>query len=129
MAQQHEACGFIYIDVHRDGKTEMPVVYRAPKAAEHFLRTLQEEQRKIKVVLANTQSHTYVPRGLAGLQHSHYLLYVSISIKLRLFATITEQYRGPAHDACNPKLRLKSETTTIPVVFCNLRGYDFHFLL
>ena len=40
---------------------------------------------------------------------------------------IKGKYRGAAHNACNLKLRLNPKTTTIPVVFHNLRGYDSHF--
>ncbi|KAK3757404.1 hypothetical protein RRG08_033172 [Elysia crispata] len=42
---------------------------------------------------------------------------------------ITGKYRGAAHSACNLKLRLSPKTTTIPVVFHNLRGYDSHLLM
>ena len=42
---------------------------------------------------------------------------------------ITGGYRGAAHNACNLKLRLNPKTTRIPVVFHNLRGYDFHLLM
>ena len=49
----HEACSYCYIVVRCDGQTELPVEYRGPNAAEHFLEALQEEERKIKTVLAN----------------------------------------------------------------------------
>ena len=39
---------------------------------------------------------------------------------------ITGEYRGAA---CNLKLRLNPKTTSIPVVFHNLRGYDSHLLM
>ena len=42
---------------------------------------------------------------------------------------ITGKYRGAAHNACNLKLRLNPKTTTIPIVFHNLRGYDSHLLM
>ena len=42
---------------------------------------------------------------------------------------ITGKYRGAAHNACNLKLHLSPKTTTIPVVFHNLRGYDSHLLM
>ena len=42
---------------------------------------------------------------------------------------ITGRFRGAAHNACNLKLRLNPKTTTIPVVFHNLRGYDSHLLM
>ena len=50
--QHHEACSYSYIVVRCDGQTEPPVEYRGPNAAEHFLESLQEEERKIKGVLA-----------------------------------------------------------------------------
>ena len=37
-------------------KTEPPVEYRGPNAAEHFLEALQEEECKIKAVLANPKA-------------------------------------------------------------------------
>ena len=42
---------------------------------------------------------------------------------------ITGKYQGAAHNPCNRKLRLNPKTTTILVVFHNLRGYDSHLLL
>ena len=42
---------------------------------------------------------------------------------------ITGKYRGATHNACNLKLWLSPKTTTIPVVFHNLRGYDSHLLM
>ena len=54
--QQQEACSYYYIVVRYDGQTEPPVEYRGPNAAEHFLEALQEEERKIKAVLANPKA-------------------------------------------------------------------------
>ena len=42
---------------------------------------------------------------------------------------ITGAYRGAAHNDCNLKLRIKSKTDQIPVVFHNLKGYDAHHLM
>ena len=42
---------------------------------------------------------------------------------------ITGMYRGAAHNACNLKMRIKTKTDPIPVVFHNLRGYDAHHLM
>ena len=41
----------------------------------------------------------------------------------------TGKYRGAAHNDCNLKLRIKSKTDQIPVVFHNLKGYDAHYLM
>ena len=45
------------------------------------------------------------------------------------YCHITGEYRGAAHNACNLKLRLCPKTTTIPVVFHNLQGYDSHLIM
>ena len=42
---------------------------------------------------------------------------------------VTGKYQSAAHNACNLKLRLSPKTTTIPVVFHNLRGYDSHLIM
>ena len=42
---------------------------------------------------------------------------------------VTGKYQGAAHNACNLKLRLCPKTTTITVVFHNLRGYDSHLIM
>ena len=42
---------------------------------------------------------------------------------------ITGKYRDAAQNACDLKLRLNPKTTTIPVMFHNLRGYDSHLLM
>ena len=121
--QHHKACSYSYIVVWCDGQTEPPVEYRGPNTAEHFL----EEERKIKAVLADPKAmrmtlgdwrafRTVCDKPLEGdavRDHCH----------------ITGKYRGAAHTACNLKLRLNPLTTTIPVVFHNLRGFDSHLLM
>ena len=52
--QYLEACS--YIVVRCDGQTEPPVEYRGPDAAEHLLKSLQEEESKIKGVLADPKA-------------------------------------------------------------------------
>ena len=42
---------------------------------------------------------------------------------------ITGEYRRAAHNGRNLKLRLNPKTTSIPVVFHNLGGYDSHLLM
>ena len=52
-----------------------------------------------------------------------------LRVTVRDHCYITGKYRGAAHTACNLKLRLNPKTTTIPVVFHNLRGYDTRLLM
>ena len=54
--QHHEACSFSYIVVQCDGQIEPPVEYHGPNAAEHFLESPQEEESKIKGVLADPKA-------------------------------------------------------------------------
>ena len=130
--QHHEACRYCYIVVRCDGKTEAPVEYRGPNAAEHFLRSLQEEERGIQEVLANPQkmrmtSEDWESHRTARRCHVCDKPLEGDSVKDHCH--ITGRYRGAAHSACNLKLRLSPKTTTIPVVFHNLRGYDSHLLM
>ena len=130
--QHHEACSYCYVKVRCDGQTEAPVEYRGRGAAEHFLRALVEEERGIKKALANPQNM----RMTSADWESHRTArrcYVCDGLlegdSVRDHCHITGKYRGAAHSACNLKLRLSPKTTTIPVVFHNLRGYDSHLLM
>ena len=66
--QLHETCSYCYVVVRCDGKTETPVEYRGPDAAEHFLRAIQAEERIIKDVLANPEVMRMTPEDI--LNHS-----------------------------------------------------------
>ena len=130
--QHHEACSYCYVKVRCDGQTEAPVEYRGPDAAEHFLRALQEEERGIKGVLSNPQA-MLMTRADWETHRTARRCHVCDGLlegdSVRDHCHITGKYRGAAHSACNLKLRLDPKTTTIPVVFHNLRGYDSHLLM
>ena len=64
----------------------------------------------------------------APLRRATYVTNLS-RVTVRDHCHITGKYRGASHNACNLKLRLNPKTTTIPVVFHNLRGYDSHLLM
>lgn len=130
--QMHEACGNGYIVVRCDGHTMAPVVYRCPAAAERFLEDLQEEEKKIKAVLAKYNAMHMAPEDW---QTHHTATHCHVCEKpvdgdsVSDHCHITGKYRGAAHIACNLKLRLNPKTTTIPVVFHNLRGYDGYLIM
>ena len=129
--QHHEACNS-YIVVRCDGQTEPPVEYRGPNAAEHFLESLQEEERKIKGVLANPQVLRIMRRDWHAFRTAETCHVCDKPLEgdaVRDHCHITGKYRGAVHTACNLKLRLNPLTTIIPVVFHNLRGYDSHQLM
>ena len=141
--QLHETCSYCYVVVRCDGKTETPVEYRGPDAAEHFLRAIQAEERRIKNVLANPEvmrmtpedrrAHEIVSRN--GVCHVCEKPFACVAgtagttDSVRDHCHITGRYRGAAHNACNLKLRLNPKTIATPVVFHNLRGYDSHLLM
>ena len=109
-----------------------PVEYRGPNAAEHFLEALQEEERKIKGVLANPQAMRMTWEEWHAFRTAETCHVCDKPLKgdsVRDHCHITGKYQGAAHNACNLKLRLNPKTTTIPVVFHNLRGYDSHLLM
>ena len=132
--QLHETCSYCYVVVRCDGKTETPVEYRGPDAAEHFLRAIQAEERIIKDVLANPEDMRMTPEDILnhsrnGNCHICEKPFACAGDSVRDHCHITGKYRGAAHNACNLKLRLNPKTTAIPVVFLNLRGYDSHLLM
>ena len=129
--QLHETCSYCYVVVRCDGKTETPVEYRGPDAAEHFLRAVQVEEHKINDVLADPKE-IMTPEDRQNhmtATNCHICQKLLNGDSARGHCHITGKYRGAAHNVCNLKLRLDPKTTTIPVVFHNLRGYDSHLLM
>src|SRR5687767_8561976 len=49
--------------------------------------------------------------------------------KVKDHCYITGKYRGPAHNDCNVQLQIKTGQMHIPVIFCNLSGYDSHIIM
>ena len=130
--QHHETCSYCYVKVRCDGKTEAPVEYRGPNAAEHLLQALQEEERGVQKVLANPQAMRMTSADWEShrtAKRCHVCDGLLKGDSVRDHCHITGKYRGAAHSACNLKSRLSPKTTTIPVVFHNLWGYDSHLLM
>ena len=130
--QHHDACSYRYIVVRCDGQTEPPVEYRDSIAAEHFLESLQEEERKIKGVLADHKAMRMTREDWHAFHTAETCHVCDKPLEgdsVRDHCHITEKHRGAAHNACNLKLRLNPKTTSIHVVFDNLRGYNSHLLM
>ena len=53
-------------------------------------------------------------------------VYVKGNVTVRDHCQITGKYRGSAHKNCNIKVKLNHK---IPIVFHNLKNYDFHFIM
>ena len=115
-----------------DGQTELPVEYRGPNAAEHFLESLQEEECKIKDVLADPKAMRMTRENWLAFRTAETCRVCDKPLEgdsVRDHCNITGEYRGAAHNACNLKRRLNRKSTSIPVVFHNLRGYNSHLLM
>ena len=128
----HKVCCYAYIVVRCDGHTEPLIEYRGPNAAEHMLKALQEEENKIKEVLSNPKAIRMTQEDKQAHEDAtncHVCAKPLEGDSVRDHCHITGKYRGAAHNACNLKLRLNPKTTTILVVFHNLRGYDSHLLM
>ena len=135
--QLHETCSYCYVVVRCDGETETPVEYRGPDASEHFLRAIQAVECRIKKVLATPLKMRMTSEDILNhdaatnchICEKPFACAVGATDSVRDHCHITGKYRGAAHNACNLKLRLNPKTTTIPVVFHNLRGYVSHLLM
>ena len=142
--QSHRACGFGYkVVCHYDQSYSKPVeIYRGEDAAERFIQKMFEEVRSCQSVMRehfnkplkmtdddwrdfqNSSScyicgREYQPKELNGDENG----------PVRDHCHITGKYRGSAHNDCNLKLRLDSESIKILVIFHNLKGYDSHFIM
>ena len=68
--------------------------------------------------------------GLTGIKKTVYSAGGPLLLKnFRDHCHITGKYRGASHNPCNMKLQLSPKTTTTPVVFHNLQGYDSHLIM
>ncbi|XP_074655657.1 uncharacterized protein LOC141909170 [Tubulanus polymorphus] len=130
--QLHEACGFSYVVVRSDGKHEPPVLYRGQDAAAVFLQHLQGEKEKIKGVLAHPAPMVTTREEQTSFEEAENCYVCDKPLyedRVSDRDHITGDYRGPAHNECNLKLRLSAKYTPMPVVFHNLRGYDSHLIM
>ena len=130
---EHEACGFGYVVVRMDGKTQgPPVVYRGPNATHKFLEAMVEEKEKIQKILYNPVNIVMSDQDKEAHTSSTECWICDRPLNgdsVRDHCHITGKYRGAAHNKCNLKLGINPKKTKIPVVFHNLRGYDSHLIM
>ena len=131
--QHHEACSYSYIVVRCDGRTEPPVEYRGPNAAGNFLEPLQEEERKIKAVLADPKAMRMTRGGGGGtgvpsapLRRATYVTNLSWATPCMTTATLQVNIEGrpilPATSSYSypPKPPLSPLSSTICVAMTHL---------
>ena len=134
--QLHEACSYCYIVVRNDSKTEKPVTYRGPNAAEHFLKSLMKEQEKILKILPDPIKLNMSENDNKKFKNVKicYICEKSLIVNKKRDAVrdhchITGKFRGAVHNECDLKLKAPPYITQIPVVCHNLKGYDSHLIM
>ena len=140
--QSHRACGFGYkVVCHYDQSYSKPVeIYRGEDVIERFIQKMFEEVRSCKSVMRENFNK---PLKMTAENERDFQNSTSCDICGRKYKVgdddenkpvrdhchITGKYRGSAHNGCNLKLRLDSESIKIPVIFHNLKGYDSQFIM
>ena len=114
--QEHIPCGFGYIVVRYDGKTNPPVIYRGPDAAGKFLEYLQNEERIIREKLS-----CKIPMRMTRDDWRAHKKSTSCHVcnkplngdSVRDHCHVTVNYQGAANNECNFKLEINSQTIPI----------------
>ena len=118
--------------VRCDGQTEKPVECRVQMQQSISYKHFRREEDKIEGVLANPKAMRMTREDWQAYNTATICQVCDKPLEgdsVHDHCHITGQFRGAAHNTCNLKLRLNAKTTTIPVVFHNLRGYDSHLLM
>ena len=100
-----------------DGQTEPPVGYRGPNAAEHLLKSLQEEENKIKGVLADPKAMRMTREDLLAFRTAETCHVCDKPLdgdSVRDHCHITGEYRGAAHNVSLIAMARATSTTTMP---------------
>ena len=133
-----EACGYGYkvVCCYDDKYSSDICIYRGGNTVYKFMEKMLEEVKYCKAVI---KKHFNKPLVMTEVDEQHFKTmdrchicgekYTDKDVLVRDHCHITGKFRGPAHQECNLKLRIKPENLKIPVIFHNLRGYDSHFIM
>jgi hypothetical protein len=134
---KHKINSFCYIIKRYDGPTEL-VMYRAKSdstdVAKVFLDTIiAERDRIVEEYFRHPKEMIITPEQQAAFDSAtkcyvceHY--FTPDNSKCRDHCHITGTFRGAACNRCNLGMKI-TDSTPIPVVFHNLKGYDSHFIM
>src|SRR2546425_3849684 len=132
---EHITCSYGYkvVCCENDEYSKPYKSYCGPDAVYKFFEDLFEEEKEIhehmrqfaksKMTMTRDDWNNYNRAKCCYICNEKF---TRDKYKVRDHNHITDKYRGAACNKCNLKLRL---TTTIPVIFHNLKGYDMHLLL
>ena len=126
----HVACGFCYVVIGLDGlPVSSPVVYRGEDAADKFIKSMLDEQDKLKSMYENPEPLNLSPQEFRSFTDDKLCHICKKDLgdeRVRDHCHITGKFRGAAHKSCNVQYKLRKR---IPVIFHNLRGYDSHLIM
>lgn len=128
-----EACGYGYkvVCCVDERYTKPTVIYRGPKASEHFLENILKEEKYIRDILDVIEPMQMTAEDEAAFQNSTHCslcgdMFTKKTGKVRDHDHISGRYRMAACSNCNLNYK---HPTFIPVFFHNLRGFDSHILM
>jgi len=132
LRNKHKDCEFGYQVVRYDGKAENPVICRGSDAVENFVECLEDERKKINNVFSHPKPLVMTSENTKKIESAASCWICKGKFgedRVRDHCHITGNYRGPAHNNCNLKLRIKPYVTQITVIFHNLKRYDSHLIM
>ena len=133
--QKHVACSYGYkvVCCYNDSLSKPFKMYRGIDSVHKFFTDIFEEEKEILEKLRTFQK---TPLNLSFEEEMHhekatkcYVCDCSFTVenhKVHDHCHVLGNYRGAACNKCNLGMKM---TTTIPVIFHNLKGYDSHLLL
>ena len=131
--KSHVACSYVYELACVDGKFSKPFkTYLRKDTVYNFINMIEEskyyneEMKKHfnkESVMTKEDNEDFKSSTKCWIHDNDY---IDTDVKVRDHCHITGKYRGSAHRDCNINLRLNHK---IPIVFHNLKNYDFHLIM
>ena len=117
---------FVYGDVDNPLR-----LYRGPDCIETFCNYIKEEAHRLYHMFPEKRMDPLTKKQWQKDKrstkcHICYKPFTQTNLKVRDDCHYTGLYRGPTHSLCNLRYKIPSY---IPVVFCNLSGYDTHLFI
>jgi len=124
-------CGYGYQVVCTDDRyTQPPKIYRGENVLEHFLRSLLDENKRIKAILNDPE-----PLSMSAEDEQMFQLSTcchicgekssETSVCARDHDHVSGKFRGAACQGCYLNFK---EKTYVPVIFHNLKQFDAHLI-
>ncbi|XP_050420213.1 uncharacterized protein LOC126833111 [Adelges cooleyi] len=128
---EHVACSFAYfVKCDFDSSLDKFELYRGADCMSVFVERLERDVKAIARRYFSPVDMTPLTPAQQAVHDAATVCYVCREPltpvdKVRDHCHLSGRYRGPAHSACNLKLRVPNY---VPIVLHNFSGYDSHFL-